>query len=205
LPDAELIAPPISSDGPTAQAQWFAVWVRSHFEQLVQDQLAAHDMRVFLPTIKTWSRRGGKRHVVPVPMFPGYLFLHHAMDKHGYVKILQTRGVVRILGERWDRLAPIDDAEIAAVQRLVTADVPVVPHPYLREGHRVRLTDGPLSGVEGVLMQVKAGKGLLVVSVELLQRSVAVEVDCTCVVSAGSPASPPHAARHWSPSVASHV
>jgi hypothetical protein len=54
-------------------------------------------------------------------------------------------------------------------------------------------------------MEVKAGKGLLVVSVELLQRSVAVEVDCTCVVSVGSPAAQPHAPRHWSPSVASHV
>jgi transcription antitermination factor NusG len=205
LPFAELITPQTSSEESPDQARWFAVWVRSHFEQLVHDQLAAKGMRVFLPTIKTWSRRGGKRHVVPVPMFPGYLFLHHAMDKHGYVKILQTRGVVRILGERWDRLAPIDDAEIAAVERLVTTDLHVAPHPYLREGHRVRLTDGPLSGVEGVLLQVKAGKGILVVSVELLQRSVAVEVDCTCVVSLGSPVPQPHVARHWSPSLASHV
>ena len=196
--------PQTSIDGSPARAQWFALWVRSHFEQLVHDQLAAKGLRVFLPTIKTWSRRGGKRHVVPVPMFPGYLFLHHAMDKHGYVQVLQTRGVVRILGERWDRLAPIDDAEIEAIQRLVTTDVHVVPHPYLREGHRVRLTDGPLSGVEGVLQEVKAGKGLLVVSVELLRRSVAVEVDCTCVVSVGNPAPAPQRMRHWS-SVASHV
>ena len=204
MPDAELIAPQLSIDESTAQAQWFAVWVRSHFEQLVRDQLAAKSMRVFLPTIKTWLRRRGTRHVVAMPMFPGYLFLHHAMDKHGYVKILQTRGVVRILGERWDRLASIDEAEIAAIQRLVTTDVHVVPHPYLREGHRVRLTDGPLSGVEGVLMQVKAGKGLLVISVELLQRSVAVEVDCTCVVSVG-PAAQRCAPRPWSPPAASHV
>jgi transcriptional antiterminator NusG len=206
LPNVEPSTPQLSSDGSPAQAQWFALWVRSHFEQIVQEQLAARGLRVFLPTIKTWSRRGGKRHVVPVPMFPGYLFLHQVMDKHGYVKILQTRGVVRILGERWDRLAPIDDDEIAAVQQLVATDVHVVPHPYLREGHRVRLTDGPLSGVEGVLLQVKAGKGLLVVSVELLQRSVAVEVDCTCVVSLGNPTAQSQASvRHWSPSLASHA
>jgi transcriptional antiterminator NusG len=205
LPIAELSTPQTSSVGSPARAQWFALWVRSHFEQLVHDQLAAKGLRVFLPTIKTWSRRGGKRHVVPLPMFPGYLFLHHAVDKHGYVQVLQTRGVVRILGERWDRLAPIDDAEIEAVQRLVTTDVHVMPHPYLREGHRVRLTDGPLSGVEGVLQEVKAGKGLLVVSVELLRRSVAVEVDCTCVVSVGNPAPAPQRMRHWPPSVAAHV
>jgi transcriptional antiterminator NusG len=141
-------------------------------------------------------------------MFPGYLFLNHAMDKHAYVQILQARGVVRILGERWDRLVPVDDVEIAAVQRLVTTDVHVLPHPYLREGHRVRIVDGPLNGLEGVLLQVKPGKGLLVVSVELLQRSVAVEVDCTRVVSIGNPTPtpPPHApTRRFTASLAPHA
>ena len=182
----------MSSDGSPAHAQWFALWVRSRFEQLVQDQLSARGFQVFLPTIRTWSRRGGRRHLIPVPMFPGYVFLHHAMDKHGYVEVLKARGVVRILGERWDRLAPVDDAEIASIQQLVTSEVNLLPHPYLREGHRVRIVDGPLNGLEGVLLQVKPGKGLLVVSVELLQRSVAVEVDCTRVISIGNPTPPPH-------------
>ena len=190
--NAESNTPQVSNDGSPIPALWFALWVRSHFEQLVQDQLSARGFRTLLPTIRTWSHRGGRRHLIPVPMFPGYLFLHHAMDKHSYVQILQARGVVRILGERWDRLAPVDDAEIAAIQQLVTTDVPVLPHPYLREGHRVRITDGPLSGLEGMLLQVKPSKGLLVVSVELLQRSVAVEVDCTRVVSIGNPTPPPH-------------
>jgi transcriptional antiterminator NusG len=191
LLNAERITPQVSSDGASTHAQWFALWVRSRFEQLVQDQLSARGFRLFLPTIRTWSRRGGRRHLIPVPMFPGYVFLHHAMDKHGYVQVLQTRGVVRILGERWDRLAPVDDSEIAAIQQLVKSDAHLLPHPYLREGHRVRIVDGPLNGVEGVLLQVKPGKGLLVLSVELLQRSVAVEVDCTRVVSIGSPNPPP--------------
>lgn len=161
---------------------------------------------MFLPTIRIWSRRGGRRHVISVPMFPGYLFLHHAIDKHSYVQILQARGVVRILGERWDRLVPVDDAEVAALQQLVTIDVPVLPHPYLREGHRVRIADGPLSGLEGVLLQVKPSKGLLVVSVELLQRSVAVEVDCTRVVSIGNSMTPPHApVRRLAASSAPHA
>jgi transcription antitermination factor NusG len=181
------------------------VWVRSHFEQLVLDQLSARGFQLFLPTIKTWSRRGGTRHVIPVPMFPGYLFVHHAMDKHGYVQVLQARGVVRILGERWDRLAPVDDAEIAAVQQLATSDVHVLPHPYLREGHRVRIVDGPLTDLEGVLLQVKPGKGLLVVSLELLQRSVAVEVDCTRVVSIGHPMPTHSPVRRQTASVALQV
>jgi len=206
LPKTDSSTPQPSRDASPDRAQWFALWVRSHFEQLVQDQLSAGGFRTFLPTMKTWSRRGGKRHLLPVPMFPGYLFVHHAMDKHGYVQILQARGVVRILGERWDRLVPVDDAEIVALQRLVTTDVHVLPHPYLRKGHRVRIVDGPLNGVEGVLLQVKPGKGLLVVSVDLLQRSVAVEVDCTRVVSIGTPTPPPPARmRPYTASLAPHV
>jgi transcription termination/antitermination protein NusG len=161
---------------------WFVLWTQSHCERLVTDQLAAKGFEVFLPTISTWSRQRGVRRMMSLPMFPGYSFIRHAVDKHSYVEILKTRGVVRILGDGWDRLEPVPDTEVAAIQRLVQADVPVFPHAYLREGQRVRIVDGPLRGIEGVLLQSKPSKGLLVVSVELLRRSVAVEVDGTQVV-----------------------
>ena len=77
--------------------QWFVLWTHSHCEQLVHDQLIGNGFSVFLPTIKTWSRRKGTRRVVEVPMFPGYLFLRHAIDKRSYVEILKARGIVRIL------------------------------------------------------------------------------------------------------------
>jgi transcription antitermination factor NusG len=117
-------------------------------------------------------------------MFPGYLFLHHALDKVSFLEVRKVRGLVRILGERWDRLAVVPEAEIRAIQAVMQARIPVRPHPYLREGQRARITQGPLAGVEGILVQIKAPKGLFVLSVELLQRSVAVEVDCTAVVAA---------------------
>ena len=167
--------------------QWFAAWTRSHYEQLVHDQLTAKRFHAFLPTIKTWSRRAGVRHLIPVPMFPGYVFIRHAMDKTSHVEVLKTRGLVRILGERWDRLAPIADDEIEAIERIVSAELPVLPHPYLREGQRVRITQGPLAGVEGILSHSKPNKGLLILSVDLLQRSVAVEMDCTRVVPVTNP------------------
>ena len=88
---------------------------------------------------------------------------------------------MRVLGERWDRLAAVPDDEIDAIRRVVASDVPVFPHPYLREGDSVRITNGPLAGVEGLLVTTKPQKGLFVVSVDLLNRSVAVEVDCTHV------------------------
>jgi transcription termination/antitermination protein NusG len=103
------------------------------------------------------------------------------MDKDSCIQILKTEGLVRILGERWDRLAVVADDEIDTIQRVLGAELPVLPHPYLHEGQRVRITGGPLIDVEGILARVKPNKGLLVVSVSLLQRSVAVEVDCTQV------------------------
>jgi transcription antitermination factor NusG len=81
-------------------------------------------------------------------------------------------------------LAAVPDQEIEAIQRVARAQVPVLAHPYLREGQRVRVTGGPLAGAEGILVQSKPTKGLLVLSVGLLQRSVAVQVDCTLVAAA---------------------
>jgi len=163
---------------------WYAIWTRSHSEQLVADQLLGKGLDVFLPKMSIWSRRGGVRHVIQVPMFSGYVFLHEEVTKTTYIEVYKARGVVRILGSRWDRLFPISYAEIDTLQRLVATRLNVVSHPYLQEGQRVRITDGPLKDVEGLLIQNKEKKGLLVVSVELLRRSVAVQIDCSYVVPA---------------------
>ena len=176
---------PDQSLGSNAGARkWYALWSKSHCEQMVFDQLAAKGFQVFLPKIEVWSRRNGGRHCISVPMFPGYLFLHHAMDLNSYIEVLKTRELVRVLGDGRDRLAVVPDAEIDAIQKVVQAHLPALPYPYLREGQRVRITKGPLAGVEGILVHTKPNKGLLVLSIELFQRSVAVEVDCTYAVAA---------------------
>ena len=92
--------------------------------------------------------------------------------------------LVGILGERWDALAVVPDREVEAIQRVARSRVPVMAHPHLREGQRVRVTCGPLADVEGILARQEPHRGVLVLSVELLRRSVAVEVDCTWVVPA---------------------
>ena len=163
---------------------WYALWTRSHCERLVWDQLNAKGFHAFLPTIDVWSRRAGVRRCIQVPMFPSYLFLRGAMDKTSYIEVRKTKGLVCVLGERWDRLAEVPDREVEAIQTALQARVPVLSHAYLREGQRVRITRGPLADVEGVLVQQKPHKGLLVLSVELLKRSVAIEVDCTYVIPA---------------------
>ncbi|HEY8166436.1 MAG TPA: transcription termination/antitermination NusG family protein [Gemmatimonadaceae bacterium] len=163
---------------------WYAIWTRSHSEQLVADQLLAKGLQVFLPKISVWSRRGGVRHAIRVPMFSGYVFLNESVDKNTYLEVIKARGVVRILGDRWDSLSPISDGEIEGLQTLVNSGVAITPHSYLREGQRVRITGGPLKGVDGILVENKSERGLLVLSVDLLQRSVAVQIDCTWVAAA---------------------
>jgi transcription antitermination factor NusG len=164
--------------------RWRVLWTHSNCEQLVHDQLAAKGFDLFLPTVESWCRRGGLRRLSRLPLFRGYLFLRDAMDKAAYVEVCKARGLVRVLGERWDQLEIVPDAEIEAIQRMVGSALPMLPHPYLREGQRVRITRGPLTDLEGILVRVNPKKGLLVVSVNLLRRSVAVQLDCTALEAA---------------------
>lgn len=151
---------------------------------MVHDQLTAKGFEIFLPTTGAWVRRGGARVLQRVPLFRGYLFLHHLMDKAGYLEICQARGLVRLLGERWDRLEVVPDSEIAAIRTILRSGLTILPHPYLREGQRVRITSGPLADVEGILLESEADKGVLVISVHLLRRSIAIRLDCTQVEAA---------------------
>jgi len=167
-----------------AETAWHVLWTQSNCEQLVYDRLTIQGFELFLPTIDAWSRRRGLQVVSRIPLFRSYLFLRHAMDKASYLEVRQARGLVRLLGERWDRLDVVPDHEIAAIQKLLSTRLPILPHPYLREGQRVRITSGPMADVEGVLVRNKQNKGLLVLSIDLLRRSVAVQVDCTLVEAA---------------------
>lgn len=163
---------------------WHVLWTKSNCEQLVHEQLAAKGYETFLPMVDKWSRRRHTRHLVRAPMFPGYLFVRQAMDKSSYIDIAKARGLVRILGERWDKLATVTDREIEAVQRIDRSDLPRMPHPYLRVGQTVRIVSGPLMNLEGIFVRSEPKKGLLVLSIELLRQSLAVQVDCTQVVAA---------------------
>ena len=163
---------------------WHVLWTRSNCEQLVHDQLASSGFALFLPTVLSWCRRGGVRRLLRVPLFSGYVFLRHAIDKASYLQLCKARGLVRVLGEGWDQLAVIPDAEIESIQKIASSGAPILSHPYLRTGQRVRVTQGPLAHVEGIVVRSNAKKGLLVVSVELLQQSVAVHLDCTVLEAA---------------------
>jgi len=170
--------------GRRSQPRWHVLWTQSHCEQLVHDQLAGRGLEAFLPKINVWSKRAGRRHLVRRPMFPGYLFLHHELDKDAYIEVRKARGLVTVLGAAWDRLAVVSEREMESVRALSRSDLPSLPYPYLKQGMPVRIASGPLAGLEGILERCKEEKGFLVLSVDVLCRSVAVEVDCTSVVPA---------------------
>jgi len=103
------------------------------------------------------------------------------MDKALYLEVSKVRGVTRLLGERWDQLTSIPDEEVRAIQILATTGQHALPYPYLKEGHRARITSGPLTGLEGILVESRPQQGLLVLSIHLLHRSVSVVVDGVAV------------------------
>jgi len=166
------------------QKRWYALWTHSHCEQLVRSQLDAKGYELFLPTVCVWSRRAGVKHRIRRPLFPGYLFLHDQLSGSRHVELLKARGLVGVLGGKQGGPGEIPDVEIDAIRALVRAELPASPYPYLRIGQRVRITDGPLANVEGILVERRSAKGLLVLSVHLFRRSVAVEVDCSSAVPA---------------------
>jgi transcription termination/antitermination protein NusG len=166
------------------QPRWYAIWTRSNCEQKVFELLSKKGFDAFLPYLDEWGTRRGVRYICNKPMFPGYIFLSHAMDKWSYIDVCNTDGVARVLGAGWNQLISIPKHEIDAIQAVQLAGVPRMPYSFLKEGQRVRVTNGALMNVVGILVKQDPVKGVLVLSVDLLHKSIAVKVDCTDVAPA---------------------
>jgi transcriptional antiterminator RfaH len=164
-----------------AVPQWYAVWTRNQCEGKVEDTLRQKGLSVFLPAVQVPSRRRDRRVVLAQPLFPGYLFLRFAPSRESYISVASTDGVVRILGERWDALHAVADEQIEAVRRMVTDGAGARAVPWINVGDPVEITGGPLAGTCGRVREWRAGRATFVVSVDLLQRSVAAEVDAALI------------------------
>ena len=160
---------------------WHVLWTRSNCEQLVHEQLAGNGFETFLPLMGTWSTRAGLRRRIELPMFPGYLFVRGLADKRSHVEVRKARGLVRVLGQSWDRPAVVPEPQVGAIQKLTQSALETFVTPFIQQGQRVRVVFGPLAGVEGTLVRSNSRTGLLVLSITLLQRSVAAEVHCSTV------------------------
>lgn len=153
--------------------QWHVLTVKPQHEFAVGAVLAEKRVERFVPAYVTRRRWSDRVKTLTQPLFPSYVFCRFSTGERGTV--LRTPGV-RSLVSFAGAPAVVPDAEIAAIQRMVGSGIAVEPWPFLRAGERVRILDGPLRGLEGVL-GTTADKPRVVVSVDLLQRSVAVEVD----------------------------
>ena len=156
-----------------ADPKWYAVYTRSRHEKSVAEKLEEKRMEVFLPLRNVLRRWKDRRKEVAMPLFSGYVFVRIPYSLR--LPVLQTPGVVQILSEG-NRPVPIPEEQISSIQKLVESGLTYDPYPYLKEGMFVRVIRGPLQGIEGILLE-KRKKHVLVLSVDLIQQSAALQVD----------------------------
>jgi len=162
---------------PTSEQTWFALTAKHQHEPTVARLLDAKGFEVFQPTYIEVRRWRDRNKVLKLPLFPGYVFFCGGLERR--VDILSTPGVFSIVSFG-ETAAEIGSEEIAAIRRVTYTQMAIRPHPFLTVGDRVRVLRGPLAGVSGILQKQKDACRL-VLSIELLGRSAAVEIDATIV------------------------
>ncbi|MFY9690661.1 MAG: UpxY family transcription antiterminator [Candidatus Acidiferrales bacterium] len=155
------------------EPRWYAACTRSRHEKSVAEQLARKSVEAFVPLYETVRRWKNGQHRVQLPLFSGYAFARIALRDR--LEVLKVPGVVRLVG--FERVpAPLPDEDIERLRRALTSGTKAEPHPFLTAGRRVRITAGPLAGNEGVLVR-RRGIVRVVLSIEVIQRSILVEVE----------------------------
>jgi len=161
--------------------QWFALQVRTRWESSTAVLLSGKGYQTFLPTYKVRKRWKGKMREVDAALFPGYVFCNFDAQKR--LPVLITPGVISVVGQ--GRIPqPVEHREIEAIQTIVASGLRAEPWPYLEIGQKIRIEQDVLQGLEGILINFK-GNQRIVVSVSLLRRSVALEIDRNCVTPVG--------------------
>lgn len=155
---------------------WFAVHVKSRHEFQVHEKLTGAGIEAFLPSVEMLRKWKDRNKLIRFPLFPGYLFVHTDTGHHARLTVLKTPGVVRFLGSGSNEPEPIPDEQVLSLKKVIETNAPLDPYPYLQEGRRVRISRGPLAGVEGVLVR-KTDRHILVLSIDILRRSTAVTVE----------------------------
>jgi len=157
------------------EPRWYAIHTRARCEKKIITQLQDKGIATFLPLIAQRHRWSDRYQTIQCALFPCYVFVHLQAYPKKRLAILQTPGVVGFVGIRGVGL-PIPDKEIEDIRTLLTQNVTCALYPFIRVGQRVRIRGGCLDGVEGILVAKNSDRSL-VVSIELIQRSVAVRVD----------------------------
>ena len=156
---------------------WWVLYTRHQHEKTVAEMLSAKDFEVFLPLYESVRRWKDRKKLLTLPLFPCYVFVRGGLDRR--LQVVTTPGIHTILFHG-EKVAIVPEAEIEAIRRAVEGSFRVEPHPFLKCGERVRVTRGSLEGVEGILIR-KKNLYRLVLSVDMMAQSVAVEIDATDV------------------------
>jgi transcription antitermination factor NusG len=154
-------------------ASWYAAYTSANREKRVAEQFGQKEIEHFLPLYEVVRRWKDRRVRLQLPLFPGYVFVRLALSER--LRVLQVPGVARLVGFG-DRPVALPEEEIEGLRIGMRRDVKMGPHPYLSQGRRVRIIRGPLTGMEGILLRKKANLRI-VISIELIMRSVVVDVD----------------------------
>jgi transcription antitermination factor NusG len=155
-----------------AEMKWYAAYTSANHEKKVHEQLELRTVESFLPLYETVRRWRDRRMRLQLPLFPGYVFAHIALQDR--LQVLQVPGVVRLVGFN-GQPAALPDEDIDGLRRGLMSGVLAEPHPFLTVGRRIRITSGPLAGREGILLRRK-GSLRVVLSIDLIERSLAVDV-----------------------------
>jgi len=164
----------------TLEPEWFAVNVRSRHEFQVYQRLSLKGVEAFLPTVERLRKWKDRKKMVAFPLFPGYLFIHIPKKAQEILSVLKTKGIVRLLSSVPGEPDSIPAVQILSLKKLVENKEALDPYPYLNEGQRVTIKAGPLSGVEGILVE-KLDKHMLVLSVDVLRQGVALTISASDV------------------------
>jgi transcription antitermination factor NusG len=157
------------------EEHWYAVQTRARHEKTVAERLQEQGVTTFLPLVKEVHRWSDRRKVVELPLFSCYVFVKLSPTSQDRARVYRMDRVFQIVGVRGEG-TPIPDEQIQAIRTLVEQDLPWSFHPFLKIGQRVRIRGGAMDGVEGVLLS-RNGDRTLVVSVDVIQRSMAVRIE----------------------------
>lgn len=167
----------VSSNSDPARLAWYAVRVHAQCEKRVRDALTRKGCECLLPTYRERRKWSDRTKIIELPLFPGYVFSRFDVEKR--LPILKTPRVMGVAG--LGRIPqPLDADEIEQIRKVTAVDHPAKPWPFLKVGQRVRITAGPLAGVEGLLAQ-RRGEARVVLNVSLLEQAISVLVESDSV------------------------
>jgi transcription antitermination factor NusG len=166
--------------------EWYALYVQVNHEKEIVKRLEQKEICCFLPLMETWSKRLDRRKRIQLPFFPGYVFVYVLLDNYMNLNIVKTPGALNLLRNSEGPLS-IPSYQIENLQTMIKSTQPLELHHYLKEGDWVHVVRGPLVGCIGILNRLDPKRGRLILSVDIIRKSVSVELDLEDV----EPSQPP--------------